>query len=216
MPSIAAKTQKNSTRQTIVQAVIAVAVLGSFSWSNDAWLFFRLQIVAADAFSFGNPHYPLLLMDGSDELLTYPPNRLAGFLSFPSSRIRTAACLSLAERDGDKNPEPWIGVAPKLIQAYVMESNAIARRCQRSALEKLPLVPAADADAVLSFVEQAEADDASHREVCISLARKVAESNPERLHKVKAIVNDWLESPDADTRRCGAEALGSLNRCRSN
>lgn len=215
MHSIAANSQKNSSRQTVIQWGVAFAVLGSLSWSNDAWLFVRLRIVADDAFAFGDPAYPMLLMDGSDELLAYPPNRVAGFLSFPSLRIRTAACLSLAERDEDKNHEPWIGVAPKLIQAYVVESDEIARRCQRSALEKLPCVPAADADAVLSFVEDLESEDASHRGVRVSLARKVVESNPERLHEVKAIVGEWLESPDAGLRRCGAETLGSLKHCGS-
>jgi hypothetical protein len=216
MHSIAANSPKTSNRQTIVQTGVVIAVLGSLSWSNDAWLFVRLRIVADDAFAFGDPHYPMLLMDGSDELLAYPPNRVAGFLSFPSSRIRTAACLSLAERDEDKNPEPWIGVAPKLINAYVMESDEIAKRCQRSALEKLPLVPAADADAVLSFVESADSEDPTHRNVYVSLARKVVASNPDRLPEVKAIAGEWLESQDADTRRCGAETLGSLKHCGTN
>src|SRR5688572_10715918 len=114
-------------------------VVSGLSWNYDAMLFVRLRLIADDAFQFGNAERPLLLMDGSEELLKYQPKRVAEFLSFPSMKIRSAASLTLAERQSDRDPHTWIGVAPKLIRAYAVESEPVARKCARSALENLPL-----------------------------------------------------------------------------
>ena len=140
-------------------------------------------------------------MEDSEELLNYQPKRIAEFLSFPSMKIRTAASLTLAERQSDRDPQPWVGVAPKLIRAYAIESEPVARECARyRAGEPAARVAGGRGDgggvrAGPGGVGRFDADAAA------ALLEKAVQARPE----LRPDVIDWslelLESSDVDERR---------------
>ena len=200
----------DARRHASIQFAVLFFVVAGFSWNYDAWLFVRMKIIANDAFAFGNPDAPLLLMDDGDELRTFSPTRIAEFLYFPTARIRAVAYLSLAERSDDRDPQPWVGVAPKLLQALACETDDVARSCAKSAAVSLPMIPEEDLSAVLAFVESPAAEAPVLRAVRTALVAKVVRSNPELLSWAVGFYERWLDSPDADDRRTGFGQLAAL------
>lgn len=197
-------------KQTVILLLILLIVVAGFSWNYDALLFVRLRVVANDAFSVPNVEVPLLMLDGSDELRAFPPTRIAGFTACPSSQIRAVACLSLAERTEDRDPRPWIGVAPRLLQSFMTETDEIVRDCARTALLNIPLIPIEDVPSVVAFIESTEANDDVLRPLRVSLVGKVLVSDPERLPWVASVYKLWIESPEVKDRRAGFEQLMAL------
>jgi hypothetical protein len=197
-------------RHACLQVALLVVIVSGFAWNNDAWLFVRLRIAADDAFTFGYPERPSLLMDASDELKAFPPTRIAAFLEFPAPRIRSAAAMSLSERWDDRDPAPWIGVAPKLLRSLARETDGVARGCACEAAKSLPVVPAEDVGAVVSFVEEMRAADDELRPVETALVEKAVRTSPALKPWAVSLYGRWSESSDADERRAGCEQLLAL------
>jgi len=201
---VAAKSK--SWRRTLL-LVGLLPFVGGLAWTTDAWLFARLRVIASDTIANGNPEHPELLLDGSDELKTYPPLRLVKFLRLPSAQIRMVVCLSLSERFDDKDPALWAGVVPRLIAAYGNDGNAIVRQTARTALMNLPMIPAADEEVVWKFVESPKSSDDELRDLRTRLLAILDRSNAKQLPRIIAYYKGWSESKSEASRR---EALNQL------
>jgi hypothetical protein len=210
MTRLAALRRPAATKHLLLQLGVILLIISGASWNYDAWLLLRMKIIANDAFAFGCPSAPTLLMDGSDELRTYSPARVAEFLSCPSAQIRSVAFLSLAERDDDHDPRDWVGVVPRLLQAFACESDSAAKECARSALLNLPLIPIADVPATAAFIESDAPNDDSLRPVRTALISKVLHSDPERLAWMRSVYRLWMESPEVKDRRAAFNELMAL------
>lgn len=210
MTRLAALRRPTATKHSLIQLGVLLLVVSGASWNYDAWLFVRLHIIATDACTFSCPTAPLLLMDDSEELRTYPPTRVAEFLSCPSSQIRSVAFLSLAERDDDRDPRDWVGVVPRLLQAFACENDRVAKECARSALLNLPLIPLVDVPATVAFIESDAPNDEWLRPVRTALVGKVFHSDPERLGWVTSVYRLWMESPEIEDRRAAFNELIAL------
>jgi hypothetical protein len=203
------KTESESRWHSLVHLGLFALVVSGTSWNYDPWLFVRLRLISDDAFAFGGGR-PQLLMDDSAELLSYQPKRIAEFLSFPSVKIRTAASLSLAERQESKDPEKWTGVAPKLIRAFACETAPVARDCFRAALQNLPCISPEDAAAVVAYVDDMPCEDESTRALHTALLYKAVAAAPHLRPDVVQWSIELLESPDADERRDGFDRMAAL------
>jgi hypothetical protein len=201
---VAAKSK--SWKRTLL-LVGLVPFVGGLAWTTDAWLFTRLRVIASDTFANGNPEHPQLLLDGSDELKTYPPTRLVKFLRLPSAQIRMIVCLSLAERFDDKDPALWADIVPKLIDAHINDGNPVVRQTARTALMNLPLIPAADEEVVWKFVESPRPNDEELRDLRTRLLAILNQSNAKQLPRIIAYYKGWSESKSEATRREGLNQL---------
>src|SRR5262245_58164428 len=131
MSHLTALRRPSADKHTLIPIVVLILVVAGASWNYDAMLFVRMRIIANDSFSVPNVGVPLLLLDGSDDLRAFPPNRIAGFTACPSSQIRAVAYLALAERVEDRDSRRWVGVAPRLLQAFLSETDDAIRDCAR-------------------------------------------------------------------------------------
>lgn len=144
---------RNVWMPSIILLVAAIAAASANGWSRDAWLLVRLKLASDDAFAMGHNGFPLLMGGDQKALNEFPPARLAEFAGFPDCRIRAVALLSLERREDDLDPVRWIGVAPRLLRAYLEDSDVTVRECARSALLRLPALPGEDADAVSELID---------------------------------------------------------------
>jgi len=210
MARLAALRRPAATKHSFIQLGVILLVVSGASWNYDAWLLVRMHIIATDACTFSCPTAPLLLMDDSEELRSYTPTRVAEFLSCPSSQIRSIAFLSLADRVDDRDPRDWVGVVPRLLQAFACENDSVARECARSALLNLPIIPIADVPAAVAFIESDAPNDDRLRPIRTELVRKVFRSDPERLHWVTSVYRFWINSPEVNDRRAAFNELMAL------
>ena len=210
MTRLAALRRPAAAKHSLIQLGVILLIVSGASWNYDAWLLVRLHIIASDACTFSCPTFPLLLMDDSEELRSYSPTRVAEFLSCPSAQIRSVAFLSLAERGDDRDPREWVGVVPRLLQAFACERDAVAKECARSALLNLPLIPIVDVPTVAAFIESDAPNDDSLRPVRTALIGKVFHSDPERLHWVTSVYRFWINSPEVNDRRAAFNELMAL------
>ena len=156
----------------------------------------------------GNPEHPKLFPDGSEELRTYPPQRLLKFLSTPSPQIRSVVCLSLSDRihwyvSNQRSPDEatWVGVARRLIDVFMNDKDAQVRDCAGNALAMIPLVPTADVEAVLDFVEGPRPNDDQLRTIRISLIHKSVKTRPDLVPRIAAYYRRWMKSSALEDRK---------------